>query len=144
MTSWRDDTPEDAQADLDGLLEEAMGFAIAQLEKRGAFLPFGSRVAADGERKAFMVDPESTDAELHLRGLASILVKQRGELRAAVRVSDRHVPELEGDAIHFAADHSCGTSLVVMAPYSLSGEGPHVVELGTLRAERGEAEIWGA
>ncbi|MBO0803285.1 MAG: hypothetical protein J2P25_09470 [Nocardiopsaceae bacterium] len=92
MSSWRENASQQAQDDLDGLLNAALSFAQQQLARRGQFLPYAAAVQADGETRMVAVDtagnhreqPASAMAEACQRALAD----QRAEIRAGAVVSD--------------------------------------------------------
>jgi hypothetical protein len=46
--SWRDETPQEVQDDLDQLADESLSAATAFLEKSGELYPFGFRLPLDG------------------------------------------------------------------------------------------------
>ena len=57
MTSWRKAASQQAQDDLDGLLNATLPFARQMLEKRGEFAPFGANVDEADETKMVAADP---------------------------------------------------------------------------------------
>lgn len=58
MTSWRDGASEQAQADLDGLMNVALGFAQQQLAKHGEFFPCAAAVRWDGQIEMIAAPPD--------------------------------------------------------------------------------------
>jgi hypothetical protein len=92
MTSWRDSASQQAQNDLDRLLELTLPFAQQQLAGHGEFFPFAAAVSADGSPKLLGSDaallgerPASVDVLDHLVGG---LQEQAGGLRAVALVAD--------------------------------------------------------
>jgi len=57
VTSWRETTSQQAQEDLDALLELTLPFAQQQLAEHGEFFPFAAAVGADGAPRLIAADP---------------------------------------------------------------------------------------
>lgn len=143
MSSWRDIVSIQAQEDLDGLLEPALGFAQEMLEKYREFFPFAVVVDQSGEQgmvagSAEIERPGSSDLiQLIIAGL----VEQRSGLRAAAVVADVRLPELGSDAVRLTLEHSEGVSLEVMVPYRIR-RFRRVVEFDDMMVSDAERTIW--
>lgn len=110
--------------DLNKLLGTALGMAQDQLETHGAFLPTALVMANDDEIRMVAVAPaddtEDLNADAMIADLYEALKAQRNENRAAVVVSDIHLPDEKTDAIHAVAEHSKDVAIAAIQPYSES------------------------
>ena len=145
MTPWRDTASQQAQDDLDGLLEPALGFAQQQLDKHGEFYPYAVVVDADGQPRMVAADtgddrPASPDL---ITTLFSTLSDERSSLRAAAIVADVRLPEANSDAIRVTLEHSERVALTVLLPYRIRRLG-RGVDYGNLQAGAATAFIWPA
>ena len=145
MTPWRDTASQQAQDDLDGLLEPALGFAQQQLDKHGEFYPYAVVVDADGQQRMGAADtgddrPASPDL---ITTLFSTLSDERSSLRAAAIVADVRLPEANSDAIRVTLEHSERVALTVLLPYRIRRLG-RGVDYGNLQAGAATAFIWPA
>lgn len=144
MTSWRDAASAQAQADLDGLLTPALGFAQQQLEKHGEFFPYAVVVRADGETEMVAARPDADDdrppsADV-IDACRSTLAEQRDRLRAAAVVADARLPA-GGDAIRVELEHTEGPALTVLLPYGKKRFG-RGIDFGQLQAAAGTRHVW--
>ena len=147
MTSWRDTASAQAQADLDGLLTVALGFAQQQLAKHGEFFPYAAAVRTDGEAEMIAAPPNRADdrpasADV-IAACLSKLTSRRDQFRAAALVADTKVLELGGDAIEVSLEHVEGPALRVLLPYSKRRFG-RGIEYGQMRAQSGTKRVWAA
>ena len=72
MASWRDTASDQAQADLDALLNAVLPLAEQTLSKRGEMCPFGAAVSSQGQLEMLAGDPGSGErptSEAVLRAL---------------------------------------------------------------------------
>ena len=81
MASWRDTASQQAQDDVDGLLESALGFAQQQLDKYREFYPYAVVVDSDGQQRMVAADigneqPPSAD-------VITTLIASLGEQRSS-------------------------------------------------------------
>lgn len=122
MSSWRDTASAQAQADLDGLLNAALGFAQHQLAKRGEFFPYATAVTTDGHAEMIAAPPNPANDRPASSDVIASLVEQltarRHQLRAAAIVADVRTAELGGDAIEVSLEHAEGPALRVLLPYT--------------------------
>lgn len=143
MASWRDAASQQAQDDLDGLLDPALDFAQQQLDKHGEFYPYAVVVDSDGHQRMVTADtgeerPASADL---ITALISALSEQRNDLRAAAIVADVHVSEIGSDAVRVTLEHSEQVALSVLLPYRRRRLG-RAIDYGDLQAGETAAFIW--
>lgn len=144
MTSWRDTASERAQADLDGLLNPALGFAQQQLEQHGEFFPYAVVVRADGETEMVAARPDADDdrpaSNDVIDACRTTLAERRDRLRAAAVVADVRLPA-GGDAIRVELEHTEGPALTVLLPYGRKRFG-RGIDFGQLQAAAGTRHVW--
>jgi hypothetical protein len=145
MASWRDTASQQAQDDLDGLLDPALGFAQQQLDAHGEFYPYAVVVDADGQQRMVAADigsdrPASADL---ITTLIATLSDERDSLRAAAIVADVRLPEANSDAVRVTLEHSEHVALTVLLPYKPRRFG-RGVDYGNLQAGAAAAFIWPA
>lgn len=142
MSSWRSTASQQAQDDLDSLVNACLPFAQQQLERRGEFFPFGASIAADGETKMIAGDPGQGEHPLS-SDVVSIMVDglraRRDSLRAAAIATD--VRLTDGDAVRVELEHAEGHAIAVFLPYKKKRLG-RGLEFQTLRAGPGRRQIW--
>jgi hypothetical protein len=142
--SWRDETPQTVQDDLDLLADEALSAARYFLAKqRGEFYPFGVRLPLDGEPEMVAADPGEGDhpaSEAVLDLLYESVTAMSEGTRAVAFVAPVESPE--GDAVRVELEHrDRGPALTLLLPYryrTLRG----TVETGDLVATPGERRVW--
>ncbi len=141
MASWREAASQQAQDDLDGLMNESFPFAQRMLAAHGEFHPYAVGVARSGDLRMFAADPGGEDQTVRtdvLRLLVDGLRSERDALRAVAVTSDVHVSDSE--AIRVELEHRDGIAIAVLLRYRhVNGDG---VEYGDLTAGPGEAQIW--
>ena len=142
MASWRESASQEAQDDLDGLLDAALPFAQDMLAEHGEFFPYAMSLSTDGEEAIVAGDPgtgerpASTDV---LSVLVSGLRAQRERLRALVILSD---VRLDGaDAIRAELEHREGQAMAIFLPYKRRRFG-RVVDYDDLRASAAQPQVW--
>jgi hypothetical protein len=142
MTSWRETTSQQAQEDLDTLLELTLPFAQQQLAEHGEFFPFAAAVGADGVPRLIAADPglgerpASTDV---LDQLVGGLREQAGDIRAVALVADVRVGESDGARVEL--EHRDGQAICVLLPYKRRRL-RRGVDYGELGAAPGQPRIW--
>jgi hypothetical protein len=143
MSSWRDTASAEAQADLDGLLNVALGFAEQQLATQGEFYPYAAAIGVDGEAEMIAARPGDEEHPRSADVVAACfgaLTDKRDMIRAGAVVSDVLMND-GGDAIRVDLEHAEGLALTALLPYTkrrLSKK----VEFGELRAQAGQRQIW--
>jgi len=118
-------------------------FAQQQLDKHGAFFPFGAVVDHDGTVRLTAADngreqPTALDV---LDGLHHVARSERVSIRAAAFVTDVHLPGKPGDAIRVDVEHTEGIAIAVLLPYSKRRLG-RGIDYAPLRAAPGERHTW--
>lgn len=140
--SWRDSTSEQAQADLDALLNAALPFAEEMLGKHGEFFPYAVAIDGDGEAKMVGANPGLGERPASTEVLAMLvdgLRQQRDGLRAVGLVSDVRLER--SDAVRVETEHVEGIAITVFWPYTKKRL-RRGVEFGDLAAVPGEPQVW--
>jgi len=133
--SWRDETPEPVQADLDTLTDELLRAAVEFVEKRGEFAPFGMKLADDGIT-LLAVAPGEDALELLYAGAAA----DRDVVRA-VGFADL-VETDAGEAVRAQVEHrDGGPAIGLLLPFARKRL-RRGYEFGTLTASAGERHVW--
>jgi hypothetical protein len=141
VRSWREDTPQAVQDDLDGLLGVALERAEHGLRERGVLHPFAAAVGDDGGLTLTMGDagtgaPTAEVVELLYAGLRG----QRDAYRAVAFVVDVRVEG--GDAVRVEAEHrDGGPAIGVVMPYQRS-RFRKTLATGELSAFEGQRRVW--
>lgn len=144
MPSWRDSASPQAQQDLDRLLEPALGFAQQQLAQHGEFFPYAVVVRTDGQTEMVTARPDATSdppasADV-IDACRTTLAERRDQLRAAAVVADVRLPD-GSDAVQVELQHTQGTALTILLPYSKKRFG-RSIDYGQLRAAAGTRHVW--
>ena len=144
MASWRDNASPQAQHDLDGLLEPALGFAQQQLNQHGEFFPYAVVVRSDGQTAMVAAQPDadndqpaSTDV---IDACRTTLAEGRDQLRAAAVIADVRL-SYGGDAIRVELEHTEGPALTILLPYSKKRFG-RSIDYGEVQVALGARHIW--
>src|SRR5688500_9669351 len=117
--SWRDSASQEAQDDLDGLLNHSLGFAMQMLEKHGEFMPFAATVTVEGDNQMVMA-PSGIDDDNSLAMIGRLragVMASRDELRAAALTSDVRING--SDAIRVEVEHREGQAMTLLLTYSI-------------------------
>jgi hypothetical protein len=141
MASWRDSASEQAQDDLDGLLNMTLPFAQQMLSKSGEFYPFGATVTTKGETRLLAGDlghEHPASADVHSL-LVDRLRQDRARFRAVAICSDVRLPD--SDAVRVELEHQDGHAMAVLMPYKKKRLG-RSVEYDDLRGGTGDKQIW--
>lgn len=142
MTSWRDTTSQEAQDDLDGLLNAVLPFAEQTLAKYGEMFPFGAAVSSGGQVEMMAADPRQGDQPPSTEILDLLYQSAResaGTRRAVAFVADVRIEG--GDAIRIELEHSEGTSLALVIPYTRS-RFRKTISMGQMSGGVEEPKIW--
>ena len=141
MTSWREETPQIVQDDLDGLAAVALDSARQLLDKNGEFFPFGVTLTADGEQRLVAGDPalgDHPESQAVLETLYAGVLGEREDLRAAAFVAD--VLTGGSDAISVQVEHrDGGPAMQIVQQFSKHGS---AIEYGATSASGGDRRIW--
>ena len=150
MTSWRDETSEQVQDELDDLLDVSLRAAQQRLDEAGEFYPFAVTSAEVG-RAEVLTPPVHTGP----RAVADVtevfelcwaaLREAAGSARAGAVVTN--VGGSDGDAIAVALEHREGPAIEVFLPYVTQGKTngkkpPQKHRFGELQAGPWQPRIW--
>jgi hypothetical protein len=142
MSSWRDSASEEAQADLDGLLNTTLPFAQQMLDKNGEFIPFGASATINGRVAMAAADPGQGEHPRSSDVLATLIESFRStrqELRAVALVADVRVDG--SDAVRVELEHRDGHAMALLLPYKQKRFG-RGVEYGVLQAGAAGRRVW--
>jgi hypothetical protein len=143
VQSWRDNASEQAQADLDALLNAVLPFAREQLAAHGKFFPYAAGISLDGEltMRARYAEDRKPRASAVLQWLYDDARAEADSLRAVVFVGD--VRNRGKDAMAFQLEHRERISIAIALPY-LRSRYHKALSLGTMRASPGIPRVWTA
>ena len=142
VTSWRDLASQQAQDDLDDLLDASLPFAQEMLDKHGEFFPYALALTASGETNHVAGDPgegEQPSSVAVLKTLVEGLRTERDTLRAAALVSDVRLSD--SDAVRVELEHAEGHAIAVLLPYRQKRL-RRGIEYGEISAGPGESQVW--
>jgi hypothetical protein len=142
MPSWRDSASQQAQDDLDGLVNAALPFATQQLDENGEFFPYGVALSDAGETRMIAADTGQGDRPPSTAALSMMvegLRRERSALRAIAIVADIRVDG--GDAVRVELEHREGHAIAVLLPYKRKRFG-RGIEYGRLTGGTADAQIW--
>ena len=142
MTSWRDSASQQAQDDLDGLLNMTLPFAQQMLAKGGEFYP-SVRCHRDYQRgdvaASWRSGPGASGQCRCSLPLVDGLRQDRAVFRAAAICSDVQLPE--SDAVRVELEHQDGHAMAVLMPYKKKRFG-RADEYDDLRGGTADNQIW--
>jgi hypothetical protein len=141
--TWRDETPQALQDDLDLLAEQVLDAAQHLLEKNGEFYPFAVKLSDDGTPQMVGADPgegERPSSQAVLDLLYEGAVATREGMRAAAFATPVETPD--GDAVRVEIEHrDGGLAIALLLPYRRK-KLRKAIEFGQLAAAAGERHIW--
>jgi hypothetical protein len=140
---WRDNVTEQAQADLDELVDAAVGFALERIASAGEFLPFALAVSAGGERQALQPNyPHGHDRQIadQLAAQWAALIDVKDSLRAAAVAVSVTLTEANRDGIEITVEHREGVAIGLIFPYLVDAD--RTCDLETPSAYPEEPRIW--
>jgi len=150
VTSWRDDTSQQVQDELDDLLDVSLRAAQQRLDDAGEFYPFAVTIAEVG--RVGVLTPQVQTGPRAVADVAEVfelcwttLRGQADRARAAAVVTNVGGPD--GDAIAVALEHREGPAIEVFLPYVAQGKTngkkpPQRHRFGELQAAPGQSRIW--
>ncbi len=143
--SWRTETPQLVQDDLDQLVSAALDAAQFLLEKNGEFYPFEIDLDEAGQTGMVAGDPgdgEHPDSRAVLELLYEAAAARRETLKAVAFVAE--VEADGGDAVLVELEHrDGGPGIGVLMPYARSRPRGSLT-YGELSAQPGERRVWPA
>jgi hypothetical protein len=143
MAGWRDSVTEEAQADLDDLVDAAVEFALERIASAGEFLPFTLAVSTQGDRQAIQPNyprgeglPITEQIAAQWRAVSDL----RDSLRAAAVAVNVTLPEVNRDGIEISTEHREGVAIGLVFPYAIGSDGSP--ELVAPTAHHEERRVW--
>jgi hypothetical protein len=123
MSGWRDGASEEVLDDFDRLAEVTLAAARSFLDLEGQFLPFPMAIKTDGVLAPIGLEQPkpatAPDIEGVMDGLVALFRERRGSIRALAIAADVLIPGEMMDAIEVRLEHSDGTAITVLVPYTI-------------------------
>jgi hypothetical protein len=144
MTLWGAGWSEQAQEDIDGLLDKALEIAQGFLGKYPTFYPYALGIGIDGELRFIAAadgDDEHPDPSELIAICTEGLIGDRDALRATAILADVHLNDIDSDAVRVSMEHREGVAMIVQLPY-WRRRFPRKVNYGELRAIEDTPVIW--
>ena len=145
MAGWRDSVTEEAQADLDDLVDAAVDFALERIASAGEFLPFTLAVSTDGDRQALQPNyPRGQDVQIgdQLAAQWRAAADLKDSLRAVAVALNVTLPQSNQDGIEVTVEHREGIAIGLIFPYTAGSDGGP--EVAAPSAHREEPRVWTA
>lgn len=140
----RVDLPAFVVADFAALTETALTLARTLIAEQGGFPPYATVLTRSGKRAvaglSTETDAEPADPAEALDELHTGLTAQRAALRAVAVVADAQGADDAADVVLVELGHSSGPSLLLVAPYTLTGD---EVRFGAPTAIECGSTVWG-
>jgi hypothetical protein len=143
VAGWRDTVTQEAQDDLDGLVDAAAEFALQRIAAAGEFLPFALGVSVAGERQVLQPNyPAGNHAPVvdQLVSCWDAVCELRDGLRAAAVTVNVTLPQADGDGIDVTVEHREGVAINLVFPYRATPDGGY--ELEPPSASRESLRVW--
>lgn len=138
MTSWRDGLSQDAQDDLDELLNIVLPFAEQTLGRYGEMHPYGAARASDGSTVLLAADPglgEHPPAQQVYDSLHEGARRDRDQFRAVAIASDVRLQD-GTEAVRIDTEHREGVALIVLVEYTRDRDTADLGEMYVVEADR--------
>lgn len=145
MSDWRDAASDEVQDDFDRLAEVTLAAARRFLDLEGEFIPFPMAIKTDGVLAPIGLDqptaPTAPDIQEVMDGLVGVFRERRGSIRALAIAADVLIPGEMLDAIEVRLEHSDGTAITILVPYTIDSlDDTYLFEEPRVRA--GDRLIW--
>lgn len=134
---------EQAQADVDELVDAAVEFALMRIRSAGGFLPFALAVFVGGQIED--IQPNSSgESQLEIADQIAArwrdIAESRDSLRAAAVAVNVTLTEANRDGIEINVEHREGLAIGVIFPYTVGANGAYQLEAPSVHQEN--ARIW--
>jgi hypothetical protein len=143
MASWSDSASQQAQADLDELLDAAADFAVRRIALAGSFQPFAIVMSVDGHIQVVQSnDPSGQVMEVsdHLAALWRDLAELKYSSRAVAVVVNVALPEEKRDGMQVTVEHQEGIAIGLIARYTVGAN--RITSLETPSAYEEDPRLW--
>jgi len=145
MNPWRDTMSAADQADMDRLLDTALGIARSALAGSSEFDPFAILIDLDGRTLQMELDlaglGKHPETEQILSATQSQLRAQSHTSRCTALIVNTRLAKERTDAIEVRLEHKAKAALLVLLPYKRPKFGG-VIEYGSLTAFAAPADVF--